>query len=227
MAEAVRQVAGVRVRSSAMATMTETSQALSSTYRSVVQLDATGRATDVRLLDESWDSVTLPQVGAQLYYRATYAVTVEREVGEADPTFRLDLHLERAELTARSSHLRDNDELVVSVTSSREARVFLFSLADDSLTTLVPNDYIPAVVMTPGASAQVPAPTWRERGLHFRVTRDLSRPRREELLVGVAVTGSAPLPPRLGTTLDLQRWLVRVPAAQRAMAFVPYTVYAR
>ncbi len=227
MAEAVRQVAGVRVRSTAIATTTESPRALASDYRSVVQLDAAGRAVDVRLVREAWEPVALAGTGEQLYYRASFAVTVQRETGEPDAGFQLQLSLPRSGLVASSAHLRDNDELVAVVQSTRDTRVFLFSLDGDSLITLVPNAYVAQVELRAGESAEVPEPTWRARGLRFRVTRDLARAERDELLVAVAVTGATVPPPQQGTLLDLQRWLVTVPVGQRAMAFAPYSVRLR
>ncbi|MBK8248395.1 MAG: hypothetical protein IPK85_13460 [Gemmatimonadetes bacterium] len=90
MAEAVRRVVGVRVRSTAISTTTETSAGFSSDYRSIVQLDAVGRAVDVQLQRETWETVD-----DAVRYRGTWAITVEREVGTPDPGFTLDLSVPR------------------------------------------------------------------------------------------------------------------------------------
>lgn len=225
MAEAVRQVAGVRVQSTVMHGVRETRDSLRSDYRSVVQLDAAGRAVDLAVVAEQWET----SAGGLPVYRATFAVTVALEEGATDPGFTLTATLPAAEYIARAPDPRRNDELVTTVRSSRAAQLFLFSLADDSVTLLLPNAYTGPIALAAEVVAEVPDAGWRDRGLRVRVTPPRSGDRSDDALVAVAVTAGTtpPVPPATGSLLDLQRWLVAIPVPARAIAFAPYVVRAR
>ena len=222
MAEAVRRVVGVRVRSTAITTTTETNAGVSSDYRSIVQLDAVGRAVDVQLQRESWETVD-----NAVRYHGIWAITVEREVGTPDPGFTLDLVGPSAVLNAPHTDVARNAELLATVTSSRVASLVLASIVDDSVTTLLPNAYTGAVVLPAATPTELPPPDWRSRGLRFRVTRPPGGVLRDELLVAVAVTGTDVPPFAGGTLLEFQRWLVGIPLDRRAVAFAPYSVSPR
>jgi hypothetical protein len=225
MAEAVRRVAGVRVQSSAVSTTTEDHTGTEGRYRSVVQLDAAGRATDAHVVTESWETTRVPGIGEQLYYRATFSITVEREVGEPDPAFAVEASLPRADYIARATDVRQNDELVVTVQASQAARVYAFSVVDDSVQRLVPNDFLGPVEAAPGQRFELPDATWRARGLRFRVTLPPAGETRDELLAVVAVRGTGTVTPaNRMSLLEFQRWLVRIPARDRATGFAAYAV---
>lgn len=225
MAEAVRRVAGVRVQSSAVSTTTEDRNGTESHYRSVVQLDAAGRATHARVVEEAWETTRAPGIGDQLYYRATFSITVEREQGDPDPAFSVEASLPRADYIARAVDPKQNDELVATVASSQSARIYAFSIVEDSVSALVPNEFLAPVEARAGQRLELPDATWRARGLRFRVTLPPAGEPREELLAIVAVRGAAPpIPSNSMTVLEFQRWMVRIPAANRATGFVPYAV---
>ncbi|MBC7897678.1 MAG: hypothetical protein H7066_19830 [Cytophagaceae bacterium] len=225
MAEAVRRIAGVRVQSSAVSTTTEDHTGTEGRYRSVVQLDAAGRATDARIVDESWETTRAPGIGEQVYYRATFAITVERDQGDPDPTFAVEVSLPKSDYLARSTDVRQNDELVASVQATLASRVYAFSIVDDSVHALVPNEFLSPVDAAPGARFELPDATWRARGLRFRVTLPPVGAPREELLAVVAVRGTGTVTPvNRMSLLEFQRWLVRIPARDRTTGFAPYTV---
>ena len=222
MAEAVRRVVGVRVRSTTISTTTETDTGFSSDYRSVVQLDAAGRAVEVRPQRDSWETV-----GSVVRYSGVWAITVERETGTPDPGFLLDLKLAASVVRAPHADVARNQELVATVTSSREAHLVLASIVDDSVFVLLPNAYTGPVALAPQAPTELPPAEWRERGLRFRATRPPGDAARDELLVAVAMTGD-PIPAFAGgTVLEFQRWLVHIPLDRRTVAFAPYSVTPR
>ncbi len=222
MAEAVRRVAGVRVRSTAVSTTTERDSSFTSEYLSVVQLDAAGRAVDVRLVAERWETGA-----AGPRYHASYSVTVEREQGESDPGFSLELTLPAREYRAPSRNVRANDELLPVARSSRAATLFLFSVVGDTARQLLPHPLTGPVSLAADAAQEVPDAVWRERGMRLRVTSVPPDTRRDELLVGVAIQG-VDVPAFTGSTvLEFQQWLVRIPLGARALAFAPYVVLAR
>ena len=231
MAEAVRRVAGVRVRSSAVSTTVEDRSGTRDTYRSVVQLDAAGRAVNATILNEAWETTHAPGIGDQLYYRATFAITVEREVGVPDLSFSVELTLPRTEYLVRSTEVRHNDELVAQVRTTRAAQLLAFSIVADSVTTLIPNDFVRSLDAVAGEPTELPAATWRARGLRIRVSLPPDADHQDELLAVVALRsadGGAPQadgsPPKRMSLLEFQRWLVRIPAPDRALAFAPYAV---
>ena len=224
MAEAVRRVAGVRVQSTAVSTMAESAAGTQSAYRSVVQLDAAGRAVDARVLSESWETTRVPELGQQVYYRATFAITVEHEQGTPDAAFAVDLTLPRTEFVAHSADPRQNDELVAAVRVTQSAQLWLFSVAGDSVHLLIPNEYQAPVEATADARLELPDATWRSRGLRLRVSLPGGSERQDELLTVVALRGPARASARHMTLLEFQRWLVRIPAGQRAVGFAPYSV---
>lgn len=224
MAEAVRRVAGVRVQSSAVTTTTEDRSGTRDTYRSVVQLDAAGRAVDAAILNESWETTHAPGIGDQLYYRATFAITVERELGVPDVDFSVELVLPRTEYLVRSADVRGNDEIVAQARTTRHAHLLVFSIVADSVTTLIPNEYVRSVDMVSGELMEIPGATWRARGLRVRVSLPHQLDHQDELLAVVALRSPEVAPPSRMSLLEFQRWLVRIPAPGRAMAFAPYTV---
>lgn len=225
MAEAVRRVAGVRVQSSAVSTTTEDHTGTEGRYRSVVQLDAAGRATDARIVSESWETTNAPGIGEQVYYRATFSITVEREQGEPDPAFAVEVSLPRADYVARAVDPRQNDELVATVQATQASRVYAFSIVDDSVQALVPNEFLAPVDALAGERFELPDTTWRARGLRFRVTLPPVGAPRDELLAIVAVRGTGTAAPaNRMSLLEFQRWLVRIPARDRATGFAAYGV---
>jgi hypothetical protein len=221
-AEAVRRVAGVRVRSSVWSTSREDRTGVFDEYRSLVQLDATGRAVDVQLRGETWE--TGRTAADPLYYTAQYAVTVQQEQGAPDESFAIEARLPATEFLARGSSLAASDELVLHVRSTKSAQLFTFSIIDDSASLLLPNTYISTVVVDAHQPAEVPSELWRERGLRLRVTLPRGVDEQGELIAVIAVIGDVGPPPVSGTVTDLQRWLVSIPPARRAEAWVPFRV---
>jgi hypothetical protein len=223
LAEAVRRVAGVRVQSTTMTTKDERNGVVSDEFRSVVQLDAAGRAVDYDILTEEWVTTRHPSLGAQVYYRVVLVATVATETGSLDPSFRLDLSLSANTLHVRSSAVERNDELVATIISSQPSQLILLGLADDSVQVLLPNQYTGSISLPAGARVQVPSAEWRERGLRLRASLPASQASRRELLFAVATRGSV-APFAGGTTIQFQRWLAGIPLDQRAVAFAGYEV---
>ncbi len=182
MAEAVRRVAGVRVQSSVVSTTTEDDTGVGGRYRSIVQLDAAGRATDAHIVSESWETTYAPGIGEQLYYRAMFSITVQRDTGEPDPGFAVDVSLPRADYIAHSTDPRRNEELVATVQVTMPSLVYAFSIVDDSVFALVPNEFLRPIDAVAGTTFELPDATWRARGLRFRVTWPPGDEPREELL---------------------------------------------
>lgn len=229
LAEAVRRVAGVRVQSSALSTVTEQGGvardgAVRGGYSSVIQLDAAARAVDYRVIDEDWETRRAAGMDPQLYLRLRLTAVIERERGSVDPAFRVDLALNAPRFDVRGKNAADNDELIALVSVTQPAQLVLFTIADDSAQRLFPNEYVQAVQVEGATQAELPDPEWRARGLRLRATLPPGRAERQEILMAVALRAPHALPASQLSLLDLQRWLVRIPLGERAIAVVPYDV---
>ena len=113
---------------------------------------------------------------------------------------------------------------MATVTSTRDAYLTVLSIADDSVTVLFPNRYEPTLRAAAGTAMQVPSPSWREQGLRLRASLPVGRDARRELIAVIATRSAVAYPPGAATMLDLQRWLVRIPLDQRAIAFAAFEV---
>ncbi len=219
LAEAVRRVSGVRVRSGTLVVREEKDGRVSDDFLSVVQLDAAGRATDYRVLDEALVTTHHPELGDQVYLRLVVRATVATELLAPDPGFRLELSAASTTLRVRGRDPAGNDELVLQARASQAAHLTLFAVEGDSARRLFPNEYVPDVALAGGQATEVPAAEWRTRGLRLRAELPAGVDARRELVVGVATRD--PAPPWAGATaMDLQRWLVAIPADRRAMQWV-------
>jgi hypothetical protein len=227
MAEAVRRVLGVRVQSATLSIVDERSASIDGGFYSVVQLDAAGRAIDARVLTERWGSAQTPELGQQLYYEATIAVTVARDRGTRDPTFVVEATTDRSVYHVAGRAPAESDEIVVVARVSVDALVGLVSIREDSVAWLVPNAYSGWHASLAGAEFELPTEEWRMRGLRFRAVLPAGVSRSTELLAVVALKSAPPVPAKRMSLFDFQRWLVAIDADRRSIAFVPIEVRRR
>lgn len=217
LARAIQQVAGVHVQSGSMSIKEEKNGALRDDFSSVVQLDARGRVVDYAVLAEEWVTTQHPELGSQVYLRLRILASVAREIGERDAAFGVTLTLNASILEVRSTRAAENDELVATVTATRDAELTLVLLADDSVTVLFPNEYVSRTALLSGVPGIFPSDEWRRSGLRLRAVLPDGRSSRRELVLAIATR--LPVAPLTGrTAMDLQRWLASIPLDQRAMA---------
>lgn len=219
LAEAVRRVSGVLVRSGVVTVKEEQAGRIRDDYFSVVQLDAAGRATAYDVVDEGWVTTRHPELGEQVYLRVVVRATIATELQPADDSFQLDAWASSAVLRVRGRDAAGNDELVLSVRATKDAHLAVFSLDGDSAAMVFPNRYVRDIPVAELDSVAVPAPEWRARGLRLRAELPPGVDERRELVVVVA--GRDPLPPYNGSTvMDFQRWVLTIPTDRRAMKWV-------
>jgi hypothetical protein len=219
LAEAVRQVSGVQVRSGVVSVKEEQAGRIRDDYISVVQLDAAGRATSYEVVSEGWTTTRHPELGEQVYLRMVVRATIATELTPADDAFQLEAWVSSAVLRVRGRDSAANDELVVSVRPTMDSHLGVFSLVGDSARMVFPNDYVRDVVVSGRDSVDVPTPEWRARGLRLRAELPAGVDERRELVVAIA--GRDPLPSYHGSTvMDFQRWVLTIPADRRAMKWV-------
>lgn len=223
LADAVRRVAGVRVQSNALSTLDERGARIDSRYTSVIALDAAARAVDYRVTREEWETRRLDGT-SQLYLHLTLRAVVEREVGTPDAAFTIDLSLNATRYEVRADVASRNDEIIATVRSSRAAQLSLFTIVGDSVQRVFPNAYLPVVTADSGRASELPDPEWRERGLRLRATLPPRVDERREMLLVVATRRAVAPAPMAMSVMELQRWLVRIPLQDRAIAFAGYDV---
>ena len=233
LAEAVRRIAGVRVQAAQLGVDEDRGGRTRDSFLSVVQLDAAGRATDYRVLDDRFVTERHPALGAQVYYELRALVTVEREIGAPDPGFSVGVTLNDALFFDTGAGLEGNDELVATITPSRDAWLTVFDIAGDSAQLLLPNALMTETRALGGRPFELPSREWRDRGVHLRASLLPQETARRELLVVIATRDRVVFPTEKSTDavasppvslMAIQRWLVTIPLEQRAIAFAAYEV---
>ena len=236
LAEAVRRVSGVRVQAAQLGVGDDRNGRVNDSFMSVVQLDAAGRATDYRILDERFHTEQHPTLGAQLYLELRALVTIAREHGAIDPGFKVGVSLNDALFFDGGGSIDGNDELIATITSSQDAWLTVFGIVGDSAQLLLPNALMSDNHAVAGRATELPAREWRDRGVHFRASLPRDEKARRELVVVVATrkpvqfTTPTPLTDAVSAAfpmMDIQKWLVTIPLDQRAIAFAAYEVRRR
>jgi hypothetical protein len=234
LADAVRRVSGVRVQSTQLGVGEDRGGRVRDSFLSVVQLDAAGRATDYRIVDERFVNERHSALGAQLYYELRALVTVAAERGAVDPGFTVAMTLNDALFFDAGRGLEGNDEVIATITSSQPAWLTVFGVTGDSAQVLLPNAFMTDGRALAGRPVELPPREWRDRGVHFRASLQPQEKSRHELLMVVATRSPVAFPtaPSPGdgaaspaiALMAIQRWLVTIPLDQRAMAFAAYEV---
>jgi hypothetical protein len=236
LAEAVRRIAGVRVQASQLGVDEDRGGRTRDSFLSVVQLDAAGRATDYRVIDDRFVTERHAALGAQVYYELRALVMVAREVGATDPGFSVAVTLNDALFFDSGAGLDGNDELVATIMPSRDAWLTVFDVTGDSAQLLLPNALMSETRALGGRPFELPSREWRDRGVHFRASLSPQEAARRELLMVVAThdrvvfptekSTDATAPPAI-SLMAIQRWLVTIPLEHRAIAFAAYEVRRR
>jgi hypothetical protein len=233
LAEAVRRIAGVRVQAAQLGVDEDRNGRTRDSFLSVVQLDAAGRATDYRVLEERFVTERHAALGAQVYYELRALVTVAREIGTADPGFSVAVTLNDALFFDGGGGLEGNDELIATITPSQDAWLTVFDVTGDSAQLLLPNALMTERRAPGGRPFELPSREWRDRGVHFRASLPPQETARRELLVVLATKSPVEFPtarsadaapPPAIPLMAMQRWLVMIPLEQRAIAFAAYEV---
>ena len=234
--EAVGRALGVRVQSAQIGVVDDHDARVRDSFVSVVQLEAAGRATDYRVIDERFVSEHHPSLGEQLYVEITALVSVAHELGRADPGFTVNVALNDALFFDTGGSIDRNDEIVATITSTRDAWLTVFGVAGDSVHLLLPNALMTDRRAYAGRPVELPSHDWRSRGVRFRASLPPGESARRELLMVVATrtpvtfTAAARRSGDTGATaslMDIQRWLVSIPLEDRAVGFAVYEVRRR
>ena len=234
LAEAVSRVLGVRVQSMQLGVTDDREPRVRDSFLSLVHLDAAGRATDYEVVSDRYVTERHRTLGDQLYVELRVLVTVAHEHGRADAGFTTAISLNDALFFDNGGGVGGNDEVIATITSSRDAWLTVFAIADDSAHLLLPNAVMSDRRVAANAAVELPSREWRERGVHFRASLPPGEHSRHELLLVVATrspvsfsrAGAAP-ETEMFSMMDVQRWLVTIPLHERALAYAAYEVRRR
>ncbi len=221
MAEGVRRVAGVRVSGSQLLVSSDSAGVIGSRYLASVRLDAEGHVVAWTLDRARWVTEKRRRAPSELVYEASVRVTVARDAGRADDGFRVGVRTDPSRLLVRGATRSANDEVVVTVSSTRDAFLTVVAIYGDSVGRLAPNHVVRDARVVAGLAAQWPSAEWRERGVHFRVGLPDGVAGRAEVLAAIATLDAVTWPREDGGTItlsDFNRWLVAIPASRRAVA---------
>ena len=232
-AEAVRRVVGTQVQAERSSSTVETDGGLVSRFSQIVRTGAGGRVTREQLLTDR-----VEREDGQDVYRVGLQATVHPDTGQPDPAFgaSLDVTDDDRVFVARSQP-QESDELIATVSVTKDAHVTLFSITRDTLQVIWPNALVRDAFVPANATVEFPSADWRSRGLHFRTEVPDDRDRITERMFLVATKSpilfeSTPdmdvqagvLSTVESDLLALNRWLVSIPLDQRTTATVTYDV---
>ena len=231
LAEGVARVLGVHVQSAQLGVTDDREPGVRDSFLSVVHVDAAGRATDYKVLSERYVTEQHRAVGEQLYLELKVLVAVAREHGRGDAGFTASLSLNDALFFDGGGSIDGNDEVVATITSSRDAWLTVFSIAGDSAHLLLPNALMADRRIAGGKPVELPSREWRDRGVHFRASLPPGERSRRELLLVVATRSPISFTPagaaadtEMFSLMEVQRWLVTIPLHERALADAAYEV---
>ncbi len=156
---------------------------------------------------------------------------VEPVTGQRDPGFFVNVQLE-------NNMLKAGDELVFSLTPSKDCYVYVFNLmADQNIMLMFPNEYLQDNFSPAGRKTQIPDSESR-RYIKFKVSTMPGGELTSESVYIVCTKESVQIIdslPKIGTTIKtfseksqefvkLQRWLTNIPLNQRVEKNVIYHV---
>jgi hypothetical protein len=164
-------------------------------------------------------------------YHIRLQCDVKAETGAPDPGFAIEVVLnQRIFMPGR------NDEVVMTITSTRDAYVTVLGISNDTVTVLLPNELIADRKIQRGRALQFPSKDDQARGLRLRVELPAGSRRQAESIMVIATLDDVPLRfgermEREGTVAtvrsvlpDLNRWLVRIPPDRRTSAVRAYEI---
>lgn len=186
--------------------------------------------------DVQWKTETLPahKPGSppSLVLRVEMTAKVVPEAGNPDPSFKVDLKLNR-------TSFQSGEEVVLKVEATKECYLTVFNLgADDTVRVLFPNKWQPDVPLNANSTMEIPDPSMRDSGVfHIRVANLPGHKRDGEMVKVIAtrrridlsgqaetLSGFGPMgTPKMAMT-SLAKWLSEIPVSERAEAAVSYVV---
>jgi len=229
-AEAIRQVAGVKVQSEILRIESERRGNLQRDYYELFSSLNTsvsfGRIVEERIIQ---DTIVFENVDGRRYF--VYRVEIEARVvkeDDFDPGFWIDLELNR-------DTYRDGEEIVLYIEPSKDCYVTIFNvLYNDSVIVIMPNRYVGELYLKGGQRYRFPP-----EGAGYKLVASLGG--YERLVESILVIGTRDryefsgvrfeeysvfgfIPTYKGAVVELMKWLSRIPGQRRASASRTYEI---
>lgn len=233
-AEAVRIVAGVKLRAESFRVQTEVTQDQKATvsqdfFASVNRDVAYGHVVQQEILFEGAVTlITIPGQPPQVYYKVKIRARVEIDHGDPDPTFIV-------QVKTNKEVYKENESMTIDLQVTQDCYVYVFNLlANDSLLVLFPNRYFHENWLKAGSTLHLmPA------GFTFEVNLLPGFQRAQELIYVVATKERFEFALKwrsenedFRTTatpafafVELPRWLSNIPPDKRTDRVIRYEVY--
>jgi hypothetical protein len=229
---AVESVAGIRIRSSLISYEGVRGADASSLVQSL-----TASRADALVLDEKLVSTRmLPMATGGYRMRVVMQARVLDRSRSRDPGFRIQVELDRERFLA-------GEDVALSVRSSRDARIYVLGITQDSAAVLLPNKWLADTRARSGQWLRFPDADLRERGVRLVAQVPSGSDSATEALVAVALRGGHTLEdlmPARGEAFresdaqgagrllaDMLRPLADLPPDSWAFDQVVYEVFAR
>ncbi len=192
-----------------------------------VRTVARGRILEEEILFSDLEKQPSPEGTEPVYrYRVTLRAKVQPEETEPDPSFRLELSLNR-------TVFQEGETLELQMTSTHDCYLTLFNLySSDSLRVLFPNEVSPFSFLAAGEVMKIP-PEGSGWDLPLFLAPGVRKDREAVLAVAtkVKVPFDAPGPGVEGRLVsagdalpEINRWLIDIPADQRVQAMEFYMI---
>ncbi len=234
--DAIQQVVGVRVHSEETQSKGESGVSGSAESRLVesfamlTRVSSSGKVIASRELLDTLEEQSSPGGRKVRVYHVSVDAQVATEQGSPDVSFQLVLELNKSAFQAGRNGESD-EELVTIVRSSKDCYLTLFSVSDDSVKVLFPNDYMKDGRISADEQFEFPPKQFRESGLHIRPSLRPGTSHSSEAVIAVGTKAGVPfggwekeggetgeVATYRAALVDLNRWLSGIPLDARAEA---------
>jgi hypothetical protein len=228
--QAVEETVGVEVSGSEFRQRGGDERTLEDRFISVVNAQASGEIMRYEMLDSG--VVTDRDVP---FYNVRVRAMVRPTASRTDPLFRASIWLNKTVFFARAN--RDSsDEIVVTVTPTKDAYITIFGVSDDTVQLLFPNDLDSDNLVKASQKREFPSPEWR-RYLTLRAELPPGKKKVTELFYVVATREKVPFDGETfsssgnvttvrSTFQQLLAWLATIPPDQRTFAVEQFEIRA-
>jgi len=233
---------GVAITAQTLQLKSETQNDLHESFLKLSQATVYGKIIDRK--EPIWEHETLQFPGELIIrHRVTLRAKVAKEVGKPDRSFMVPLKLNDGKVT-----FLEGDEMILNITPTKDCYVTIFNvLSDGTVLVLFPPKGHTQRVARAGKITSIPSEAERSQGVHFRVgllpgkTQDTEyvwvvatkedipflKEAKEFALNISALKGKMVLPTFKSALEDINRWLVSIPLAQRAVNMEQYEIRKR
>jgi hypothetical protein len=230
LAEAVRQVVGTKIDAMEQR-MAKDGAGMEDRFLSVVQSNAAGRVIDYRVVAEGLVAVPDAEGRPLNRFRGRVSALVAEEQGKVDAGFKVTVEVNRPSLLT-------GEELVSTITSTRDGYLTLFIVTDDTAQVILPSQF--AMDNRVSAGTPRPFPNQRERAMTLSLIMELPPgvAKASETVVAVVTKSNVlypgvarrkrtdlnEVPTIFASVNELQEWLVGIPLDERAVGFAAYEI---